>query len=445
MSASLPESDSPLLTALGADALAPPHALPRVRPLFVTIYALALFGVWMAINLPATVTVALRVAEIDPAGKTTTYSIVAGIGTLAALLANPFFGQLSDRTRSRLGRRRPWIMVGLIGTAAGAAVIGFSDSIGLLIVGWVVMQAFINACIAAMLAIVADRVPENQQGIIGALSGTAASASTVVGVFFIQAFPTSILAQIGLPVVTALIFGAALVLIFKDDKPAPGERERFGFKEFFGSYYVNPRKSPDFTWFLGALFLVSIGFGVVMTYSVYFLQDQLHVSDDDLTNVLFVSLLLTGVLALVCAPLAGWLTDKIGRRKPSMIAAALLVAAGIALIVTAGSVEQFFIGMSLAAGVGAGIVYGVYIAFAVATLSDQRTVARDLGIVNIAFTLPFSIVPFAAPLILGIGGGSPNYVLLYIVGGAISLCSIPPSSRSAPRADRIHNTLGTMK
>lgn len=60
-----------------------------------------------------------------------------------------------------------------------------------------------------------------------------------------------------------------------------------------------------------------------------------------------------------------------------------------------------------------------------ATLADTSTVARDLGIVNIAFTLPFSIVPFAAPLVLAIGGGDPNYVLLYLVGGVLSLTSIP--------------------
>lgn len=427
MSPSLSEPEVPLVAATAAAAVGvrPPQKLQRVGPLFIAIYALALFGLWMAINLPATVTVALRISEIDPDGKATSYSVVAGIGTLTAVVANPLFGQLSDRTRSRFGRRRPWIVVGLLGTAVGAAVIGFSDTIGMLILGWVIMQAFVNAGAAAMLAIVADRVPEEQQGVIGALSGTASAASLVLGIFFIQAFPTSILAQIGLPVVLALVFGAALILIFKDDQPAAAERVRFGIRDFFGSFYVNPKSSPDFTWFLGALFLASVGLGVVLTYSVYYLQDQLQVPAEDLTGVLFVSTLLTGVLSLVAAPLAGWASDRAGRRKPTIIGAAVLTAAGIATIVTASTVTQFLIGMALAAGVAFGALLGVYIAFAVATMNDQRNAARDLGIVNIAFTLPFSIVPFAAPLILGIGGGAPNYPLLYILGGALSLGCIP--------------------
>lgn len=173
-------------TETGAATSAP----QRVGPIFIAIYVLALFGIWMSINLPASVTLALRIGELDPEGKATSYSMAAGIGTLTALLANPLFGRLSDRTRSRFGRRRPWIVVGLSGTIAGAAVIGFSNSMPLLLLGWIMMQAFVNAAIAASLAIVADRIPEKQQGFVGALSGMAASAAILIGVFFVQWFPS---------------------------------------------------------------------------------------------------------------------------------------------------------------------------------------------------------------------------------------------------------------
>jgi MFS family permease len=424
MTATPPEPVSPLATTFESAGSAAPKPLPRVGALFIGVYALAMFGIWMAINLPATVTVALRIAEIDPANKTTTYSLVAGIGTLVAVLANPFFGRLSDRTRSRFGRRRPWIVMGLAGTTVGAAVIGLSDSVPMLILGWVLMQAFINAAIAATLAIVADRIPESQHGLVGALSGTASAASVVVGIFFIQAFPTSILAQVGLPVAIAIVFGLALVALMKDDKPAAGERAPFTLKEFAGSFYINPRKSPDFAWFLLAFFLINLGLGVMSTYAVYYLQDQIKITEDDLPGNLFVTFLLSGLVALVVAPLAGWISDKTGRRKPLFVLAAVLMATGMGVIVLAQDATMFIIGQTLGAGLAAGILFGIYIAFAVATLKDTSTVGRDLGIVNIAFTLPFSLVPFAAPLLLGSGDG-PNYSLLYIVGGVLSLTCIP--------------------
>jgi MFS family permease len=393
-------------------------AVRRVGPAFIAIYALAMFGIWMAINLPASVTLALRISEIDPANKATSYSIAAGVGTLTAVLANPFFGRLSDRTRSRFGRRRPWIVVGLIGTTIGAAVIGFSSNLAMLLLGWILMQAFVNAAIAATLAIVADRVPESQQGLVGSLSGAASSASIVIGVFFIQAFPTSILAQIGLPVAVALVFGGALVAIFKDDSPAV-EATRFGFKEFFGSFFVSPRREPDFSWLLLALFLLSCGLGVVSTYTVYLLQDHVKVAESDLSSLITLSYVIPGVVAFAIGPVAGWIGDKLRRRKPLILAAVVSGVAGMVIIAASPSVGSFLVGVTLVTGVSAGIMMGTYIAFGIATMRDRLAAARNLGVINIALTLPFSVVPFVAPVLLGIGGGMANYVALVVFGAVL--------------------------
>lgn len=397
-----------------------------VGPLFITVYALAMFGIWMSINLPASVTIALRISEIDPAGKTTSYSLAAGIGTLTAMIANPLFGRLSDRTRSRFGRRRPWIVVGLAGTVVGAAVIGLSSTLPLLLLGWVVMQASVNAAIAAALAIVADRVPDSQQGLVGALSGMAASGSLLFGVFFVQWFPTDVLAQFGLPVVAAMVFCALLLVVFRDDTPAGDDIEAFSLREFFGSFYVDPRTSPDFARFLVTMFLVSCGYGVVSTYTVYLLQDRITVPESDLPGVITLAYVVPGVLAVLSAPVAGWLNDRTGRRKLLMAVTSLVTASGIAVIATAEGVDQLLVGVSLVSGVGAGMLYGTYIGFALVTMNDPRTSARDLGVTNIAFTLPFSIMPFAAPLLLGVGDGEPNYPLLLGAAGVLTLLGILP-------------------
>jgi MFS family permease len=399
--------------------------LKPVGPLFIAVYALALFGIWMAINLPATVTLALRISEIDPVGKTTSYSLAAGIGTLTALIANPLFGRLSDRTRSRFGRRRPWILIGLAGTAVGAVVIGFTNTLPLLILGWILMQAFVNAAIAASLAIVADRIPPHQQGVVGALSGAASSASLVIGVFFIQIFPTSILAQIGLPVATALVFGIALVAIFRDDAPASDDLPAFTAKEFFGSFFVSPRREPDFTWLLLALFLISCAFGVVSTYTVYFLQDQIKVAPDELGGAITLSYVVPGIVAFLVAPLTGWIGDRIGRRKPFFTLTAIATAIGVAVIITATGVPQYIVGVTLVSGVASGLLFGNYVALSVATMREEAAAARNLGVVNIAITLPFSLVPFAAPAVLAIGGGG-NYTLLFIAGAVLTLLGILP-------------------
>jgi MFS family permease len=397
-----------------------------VGSLFISIYALAMFGIWMSIMLPASVTLALRISEIDPDGKTTSYSLAAGIGTLTALLANPLFGRLSDRTRSRFGRRRPWIVIGLLGTIVGAAIIGLSDSMPLLMLGWIIMQAFVNAAIAAALAVVPDRIPEAQQGLVGALSGTASAGAVVVGVFFVQWFPANILAQFGLPVLVAVVFSALLIAMLRDDTPAGADVTPFSFREFLGSFYVDPRRSPDFAKFLGALFLISCGLGVISTYTVYILQDRIPVTEAELPGLITLAYVLPGVLAVASSPVAGWLNDRTGRRKLVLGVGAVIIAAGVLVIAFAASVPVFLFGVCLVAGIGTGVVYGSYIGFAVATMNNPATAARDLGVTNIAVTLPYSIMPFAAPLLLGVGGGEPNYALLLIISAVLTLLGFVP-------------------
>lgn len=413
-------------TSLSAPGAATTGTPKPVGPLFISVYALAMFGIWMSIMLPASITLALRIAEIDPEGKTTSYSIAAGIGTLAALIANPLFGRLSDRTRSRFGRRRPWIVIGLAGTIVGAAIIGFSNSMALLLVGWIVMQAFVNAAIAATLAIVPDRIPERQQGLVGALSGTASAAAVVVGVFFVQWFPSNILAQFGLPVLVAVVFSALLIALFRDDAPAGDDIAPFSFREFLGSFYVNPRRSPDFAKFLVALFLVACGMGVISTYTVYLLQDRIAAPEAELPNLITLAYVVPGILAVLASPVAGWLNDRTGRRKLVMGLGAVLTAAGILVIAVATTVPMFLLGICLVAGLGTGVVYGSYIGFAVATMNDPATAARDLGVTNIALSLPYSLMPFAAPLLLAIGGGAPNYPALLIVSAVLTLLGFVP-------------------
>ena len=398
----------------------------RVGVRFVTLYALAMFGIWMSIMLPASVTLALRISQIDPDGKNVSYSIAAGVGTLVALIANPLFGRLSDRTRSRFGRRRPWIVIGLTGTIVGAAVIGLSNSFPLLLLGWIIMQAFVNAAIAATLAIVPDRVPPSQQGLVGALSGMASSAALLVGVFFVQWFPTNVLAQFGLPVLIAVIFAGLLILNLRDDAPAPADIGRFDFREFVGSFYINPRTSPDFAKFLVALFLIACGMGVISTYTVYLLQDRVMPPEAELPGLITLAYVVPGIVAVISAPLAGWLNDRTGRRKLVMGAAAVFIAAGILVLAAADTVPMFMVGLVLVAGFGTGIAYGSYIGFAVSTMKNPDTAARDLGVVNIALSLPYSVMPFIAPLLLGIGGGTSNYPALLIVSAVLTLLAFIP-------------------
>jgi MFS family permease len=222
------------------------------------------------------------------------------------------------------------------------------------------------------------------------------------------------------------VFAAALIAVFKDDTPAVEPLPPFGLKEFFGSFFVSPRREPDFAWLLLALFLISAAWGVVSTYTVYLLQDVVRVPEEELGNVITLVYVIPGIVAFVAGPLAGWIGDRLGRRKPLLIASAIVGSVGMVVIATSTSVPQFLVGVTLVSGVAAGVMMGTYIAFGVAAMRDKLAAARNLGVINIAITLPFSLIPFVAPVLLGIGGGTANYAALVMFGAALTLLGALP-------------------
>ena len=75
-------------------------------------------------------------------------------------------------------------------------------------------------------------------------------------------------------------------------------------------------------------------------------------------------------------------------------------------------------------GIGYGIFSGLYAALVLDVVPNKLSVARDLGLGNIALTLPYFMIPAVAPVLLNIGGGK-NYPALYLAGIALTLLAIP--------------------
>ena len=101
---------------------APP--LRRAPARLIAIYALAYAALWLALLTPAMITLALRVRQLAGSDPARPISMVLFAGAIAALVGNPVFGALSDRTRSRFGRRRPYLVGGAVAGFAALALIG---------------------------------------------------------------------------------------------------------------------------------------------------------------------------------------------------------------------------------------------------------------------------------------------------------------------------------
>ena len=147
------------LTA-AAVALEPePPAAHRVGWGFISLYTLAYMSTNLLFLAPVLVTLALKVDSLVGNQRApASLALVAAAGALLAMVANPFFGRMSDRTASPLGMRRPWMVSGLAGGSLGIGIVALAPSILVVLVGWCVAQLFFNALLATMVAVLPDQI-----------------------------------------------------------------------------------------------------------------------------------------------------------------------------------------------------------------------------------------------------------------------------------------------
>ena len=108
-----------------------------------------------------------RVAAAEPGGmsKELLLAVVLFVGATISLLANPVWGAFSDRTRSRLGRRVPWVIGGVvIGAVVAAAALGRRQRRADGRSRWSLVQLALNAAWAGGTAAVPDQVPVARRG-----------------------------------------------------------------------------------------------------------------------------------------------------------------------------------------------------------------------------------------------------------------------------------------
>ncbi|MFF3315611.1 MFS transporter [Streptomyces sp. NPDC003035] len=395
------------------EAPAPPANAPGTLVLGL---AFAQLGLMVAVLTPVMVTLALRVAQIVPeAERGAALGKVLSLGAILALIGNPVFGALSDRTTSRYGRRRPWLIGGMTVGLAGLAIVATGSGVPALMLGWAVAQLGCNAAMAALVSCIPDLVPPHQQARVSGVVGMMTSIALVLGSFLADAFRSSIALAFLVPAVIGLASVVVLSTVMKDRPATAGTFAPYSVREFLRSFWVSPRRHPDFAWNFAGRFLVFVGISCVTSYQVYFLMDRLGYGQDEVSGKL-----LTGTVAMVVAVVAGsllggFLSDGSGRRKPYVLASSVVIGAGLALIATAHSFGMFVLAL-VVFGFGEGLYLSVDVALAAAVLPNPEESAKDMGVLNIGNALPQSLVPIAAPALLAIGGGG-NYSALFLFGG----------------------------
>jgi MFS family permease len=352
-------------------------------------------------------------------GKEALLALVTGIGAVASMIANPLWGLLSDRMSLVRPRRRPVVVAGIAIGVVGLVVLFLAPDPAWMIVGWVLVQLGLNGPFAALIAMIADRVPAERRGLVGSLFGIAQVAGVVLGTAVAVAFDESALGYLAIALAVPLLCAAIVLLpeqrIATATPDAAGiSSERRGIREVL----ANMRPTATFTWAWIIRLLVNLVNALVLVYLYYFLADGVGL-DDPGTWVLVLTLG-NVVLTAIAAGVGGVWSDRLARRKVFVVAGGVSLALGAALFAAFPVLPTVLVG-SLFVAIGWGLYVSVDVAIITQALPSDRSTGSMLGVANIASAAPQALAPLiAAPIVTGLGG----YPALYAVTGAIALLAI---------------------
>jgi MFS family permease len=386
---------------------------------WISRFTLAFIGTNLLFLAPLLVTLPLKVnALVGIEQAPSSLAFVAGIGGALSIVANPFFGRMSDRTTSRFGMRRPWMLVGLAGGSAGILVIALAPSIPVVVVGWCLAQVFFNALLAALVGVIPDQVPIARRGVVSGLVGICLPIASVSATFLVKLFAGNDTAMLLVPSAIGGLFVVLFAVTLHDRRLAPADRPSWSLREFASTFYVNPRTNPDFGWAFASRFLFVLAYAFLASYLAYYLLEHIGSADGDVPQQIFLGTLVQSAFLITASLTGGRLSDRTGRRKIFVFSASIVYGLALFVLAIATSFNGVLVGMAIS-GLGFGLYFAVDFALVLDVLPSKDDAAKDLGVFNMAGAVPFALAPALAPLILAIGGGS--YGFLYMVAG---LCSV---------------------
>jgi MFS family permease len=348
------------------------------------------------------------------ASKASALALVTAIGVAVTMLAQPLIGVVSDRTRNRLGRRAPWILFGALAGGAVFALLPFAPSVVIVGLLYTVGQLLINVAQSPVVATLADRVQERHLGTASSLGGFGAFVGIIGGAVFTGAM----FASLGLWIYTIVaatvaVTCALFVLIAPDRSSKDLVIEPFRWREFLLGFTIALR-SADFRWVWIARVLLTFGMSCSLTLGIYMMQSYIHpaLSAAEATLLAPKLYLAAAPFSMLSTILAGRLSDRIGRRKPFVIASSLILAASFVIPIVSPTLPALFVQAAVS-----GLAYGIFIpidqALFIDVLPDAKSAGRDLGVAQLGFNLGQAIGPIAAGIVVSMTGG---YLGVWVTG-----------------------------
>ncbi|MFC4071989.1 MFS transporter [Actinoplanes subglobosus] len=379
------------------------------------------FGVSMAFIVPVAFSLAVRIDELAP-GREEVLGYVTGTAQAIYLILSPLVGVWSDRTRSRFGRRRPFLLAGTLLGLAALFAIAVAPTVLLVGACWVVAMLGWATASQIILSIQADRIPEEQRGKISGFTGLTGQIAPIIGVGITSLVSGSTFLVFVLPGLVGVALVAVFLTFGNDDSRDVGTPAPVSARSLLSSYLFNPRKYPDFGWnWLGRLaFFMGLYFNT--TFTTFFYAQRLDLPVREVAGTVAIIGVIGVVAATAGAIGGGFLSDKLRRRRLFALIGAIFFVAGAIVEAFAHSFPTLLVG-SVLMQLAIAFFSAVDQAIVLAVIPSREESGRYIAVVQFAHKLPSAVAPLIAPFIIAVGavGGEKNYTLLYLTGAVLAL------------------------
>ncbi|WEV53353.1 MFS transporter [Bifidobacterium sp. ESL0704] len=337
---------------------------------------------------------------------------------VASLVANLVFGTFSDRSRSRFGRRTPFILLGGVLGGVMLFLTGTTNNAVLLTVYYCLCMFGLNCMIAPMTATISDRIPSGVRGTMSAFYGAGSTIGSPIGSLIGAFFVTNLIPGFALAGVLMFLGGiVAVVLIPREESADYLPAADKGFKDVIMSFRP-PKFSTGHDFykaFVGRLCML-VSYQMISVYQMYIVENYVGQSVKQAAATISVISVITMVVSLVGSIVAGPFSDFIGRRKVPVVVASVCFAIGIAMPWVLPTTTGMYLYAAIA-GLGYGVYSSVDQALLVDVLPNKEEAGKDLGILNLATTLG----QMCGPLIMSSIVVAAGYSLAFPVAIALAL------------------------
>jgi len=326
--------------------------------------------------------------------------LLANERSFVGAFVQPVVGRISDRTRTRFGKRRPFFLVGIPVVCFGLWLLAYHPDLWPMLVIVAVLAFFLSVAWDPYMALMADIFPEKQRGRVGAITnGVATSLGTIAfSLFGIRFWSGNETLVFGLVIVLLILTWGYTFITVKEpplDKTSPLPEGKAG-KPSLRQYFRTIMSYPEASKYTLAITFFWLGTGGVIPFITLFGVKALGAPSESDAFILPLAAVLAGVIAAV--PL-GMLADRIGKKKVMMGG---MFSMGLAAIV--GSQTQTMLQAALIMMVlGVGNAAMAMMNPMITDLVPKKRMAEFIGLVSAVFSFAQPVGSVLAGLVVGLG------------------------------------------